>query len=63
MSWRHQRVFITRVLSGERIGLVEIGEERYRVYYGPLILGEFDGCDRTAETVFYTQSLHVAVRY
>jgi transposase InsO family protein len=45
MSWHHQRVFITRLLSGERIGLLEIAEERYRVYYGPLILGEFDSCD------------------
>jgi transposase InsO family protein len=42
MSWHQGRVFISRILGGDRVGLLQISDERYRVFYGPLVLGEFD---------------------
>jgi hypothetical protein len=45
MSWHKGRVFISRILSGDRIGLLQIADERYRVLYGPMIIGEFDERD------------------
>ena len=45
MSWHQGRVFISRILGGDRVGLLQISDERYRVFYGPLVLGEFDEAD------------------
>jgi hypothetical protein len=45
MSWHQGRVLISRILGGDRVGLLQIADERYRVFYGPLVLGEFDESD------------------
>ena len=44
-SWHQGSVFITRILGGDRVGLLQISDERYRVFYGPLVIGEFDESD------------------
>jgi transposase InsO family protein len=44
LKWRSEKVFISNVLQGEIVGLVEQEEEDfYEVYLGPLLLGWFDG--------------------
>jgi len=45
MSWHQGRVFISRILSGDRVGLLQIADDRYRVFYGPLAIGEFNDRD------------------
>jgi transposase InsO family protein len=47
MSWRNRWVFISKVMGGERVGLVPAEGGLYEVYYGPLLLGwldEQEGC-------------------
>jgi putative transposase len=41
--WKGQRVALSSVLKGERIGLLESDDEVYEVYFGPVLLGWFDG--------------------
>lgn len=40
-SWRGTKLFITRALSGERVGLVEVEEGCFEVYFCSLLLGRF----------------------
>lgn len=42
-KWKHVDPFITQVLAGERIGLLEVDDDLYEVYFGPVMLGWFDG--------------------
>jgi len=39
VSWRGRQLFITRALTGERVGLVEIEEGCFEVYFCSLLLG------------------------
>lgn len=39
ICWQADRLFISQALSGERVGLVETGEDIWEVWYGPLRLG------------------------
>lgn len=41
--WKGKRVAVSAVLTGERIGLLESDDEVYEVYFGPVMLGWFDG--------------------
>jgi transposase InsO family protein len=43
LKWRCERTFISEVLGRETVGLLETEEEFFEVYYGPLLLGWFDG--------------------
>jgi putative transposase len=45
-SWKHEAVFVSEVLAGENIGLMENEEGLYEVYFGPLLLGWFDAVER-----------------
>jgi putative transposase len=45
-SWKHQPVFVSEVLGGERIGLRENDDGLYEIYFGPVLLGWFDAIDR-----------------
>ena len=47
LKWGCQRTFLSEVLGREVVGLLEIEEELYEVYYGPLLLGWFDGVEHT----------------
>lgn len=41
--WKGKRVALSSVLKGEQIGLLESDDEVYEVYFGPVLLGWFDG--------------------
>jgi putative transposase len=43
LKWRSERTFLSEVLARQRVGLLETEEEFFEVYYGPLLIGWFDG--------------------
>ena len=43
LKWKCERTFISAVLARERVGLLEVDEAYFEVYYGPLLIGWFDG--------------------
>ena len=42
IRWNHVRVPVSHILGGEYIGLEEIDDSIWEVYYGPVWLGRFD---------------------
>jgi hypothetical protein len=42
LKWKGERSFVSEVLARERVGLLEVEEEFFEVYYGRLLLGWFD---------------------
>jgi hypothetical protein len=49
MRWNVERTYVSEVLAGEWVGLLEIDDDLYDVYYGPLLLGWFSGDDHVFE--------------
>lgn len=45
-SWKHEFVFVSEVLRGESVGLLQSEEDMFEVYYGPIMLGWFAAQDR-----------------
>lgn len=43
LKWHTERTFISEVLARQTVGLLETDEELFEVYYGPLLIGWFDG--------------------
>jgi transposase InsO family protein len=43
VKWKCERAFVSEVLAREVVGLLEVEEELFEVYYGPLMLGWLDG--------------------
>lgn len=43
LKWRSERTFLSEVLAHQTVGLLETEEELFEVYYGPLLIGWFDG--------------------
>lgn len=43
LRWHTQRTFLSEVLARQTVGLLETEEEFFEVYYGPLLIGWFDG--------------------
>lgn len=43
LKWRSERTFLSEVLARQTVGLLETEEEFFEVYYGPLLIGWFDG--------------------
>jgi transposase InsO family protein len=43
LKWRTERTFLSEVLARQTVGLLETEEEFFEVYYGPLLIGWFDG--------------------
>lgn len=41
-NWKHQHVFLSEVLYGERVGLLPIDDRYYRVYFMSVPLARFD---------------------
>jgi putative transposase len=41
-TWKHENVFLSEVLEGERVGLLPIDERYYRVYFADFPLARFD---------------------
>ncbi|MGE4067451.1 MAG: IS481 family transposase [Vicinamibacterales bacterium] len=42
IRWKHRWVCVTRTLAGEYVGLEEVGDGLWDVYFGPLKLGRMD---------------------
>lgn len=42
MYWKHQAVFVSETLAGERVGLEPIDDRDYLLYFGRFVLGRFD---------------------
>lgn len=43
LKWKCERTFISEVLAREEVGLLEVDDACFEVYYGPLLIGWFDG--------------------
>ena len=43
LKWLSERTFLSEVLARQTVGLLETEEEFFEVYYGPLLIGWFDG--------------------
>jgi transposase InsO family protein len=43
LKWRCERTYLSEVFGHEWVGLLETEEEFFEVYYGPLLIGWFDG--------------------
>lgn len=43
LKWKTERTFLSGVLARQTVGLLEIEDDLYEVYYGPLLIGWFDG--------------------
>jgi transposase InsO family protein len=43
VKWKSKRTFVSEVLGREAVGLVEIDQDLFEVYYGPVMLGWLDG--------------------
>jgi transposase InsO family protein len=42
LKWKCERTFISEVLAREVVGLLEVEDGQYDVYYGSLLIGRFD---------------------
>ena len=42
MRWKHERIFTSKTLTGEWVGLEEIDDGIWSLYYGPVLLARFD---------------------
>ena len=43
LKWHSERTFLSEVLARQMVGLLETEEEFFEVYFGPLLIGWFDG--------------------
>jgi transposase InsO family protein len=43
LKWKCERTFVSEVLARQTVGLLETDEDFFEVYYGPLLIGCFDG--------------------
>jgi len=43
LKWKCERTFLSEVLARQMVGLLETEEKLFEVYYGPLLIGWFDG--------------------
>jgi transposase InsO family protein len=43
VKWKSRRTFISEVFGRQAIGLVEVDDELFELYYGPVFLGWLDG--------------------
>jgi len=43
LKWKCERTFFSEVLARQRVGLLETEDNFFEVYYGPLLIGWFDG--------------------
>jgi putative transposase len=51
--WRNKMVYISHLLKGEWVGLDEYDDGNWSVYYGPIILGQFDERQSKSKTQPY----------
>ena len=53
INLRNKRVYISNLLRHETIGLEEIDDGLWRVYFGPIKIGEFDERQKNGKTDYY----------
>ena len=46
MSWLHGRVFVSEVLRNEEIGLEQMDDDAYRVFFRTTELGMFNSAEK-----------------
>ena len=46
VSWQGQDVYISELLCGEPVGLEPIGDDQWRMHYGPVVLAELTMCGK-----------------
>lgn len=51
--WRNKMVYVSHLLKAENVGLEEIDDGLWRVYFGPVTLGQFDERHITSKTQPY----------
>lgn len=51
--WHNKMVYVSHLLKGELVGLEQIDDEIWNVYFGPVTLGRFDETDIKGKTVPY----------
>jgi transposase InsO family protein len=49
INWRGRKIFVSESLHGEQVGLEEIDEGLWSLYFGPLLLGRYDERARSLE--------------
>jgi hypothetical protein len=45
IRWKCRKVFVSHLLEREDVGLQEVGEGLWSVFFGPVHLGWLDECD------------------
>jgi hypothetical protein len=45
IRWNNQKVFVSHLLARKDVGLEEVGEKVWSVYFGPIHLGWLDESD------------------
>jgi hypothetical protein len=43
LKWKSERTFLSEVLARQTVGVLEVDDDLYELYYGPVLLGWFDG--------------------
>ena len=51
VKWKSQRTFLSEVFAREAVGLIEVDQDYFQVYYGPLLVGWLDGSQSVFERV------------
>jgi transposase InsO family protein len=49
LKWHCERTFLSEVLARQTVGLLETDDDFFEVYYGPLLIGWFDGREHVFE--------------
>lgn len=55
-SWKHEDVFLSETLIGERIGLEPIDDRWYTIYFADFVLGQFDSRTRSVHRLPRTEA-------
>lgn len=51
MKWGGREIFISETLSGERIGLLQVGEKEWKIYFSTFVIGVFNEETKKASSI------------
>ena len=57
VKWKNKRTFLSEVLARQAVGLIELEEDYFEVYYGPILIGWMDGVEGAFERADESGSL------
>lgn len=46
IKWKRTNIYLTKILAGQRVGLRQIAEDRFDIYFGPIRLAQLDIVER-----------------